>query len=152
MKILWFACCFLIFMAALIPPQVAEAGPYTDDLSKCMVQSTTANDRLGLVRWMFSAAATHPAVKSIVFVSEQQLDDANKTVAELFMKLLTVSCRQQTQRALKYEGIRALQSSGEVLGRIAGQELFSSPEVQAGMAGLDKYFDSEKLESLVAVE
>jgi len=32
---------------------------------------------------------------------------------------------------------------------VAGQELFASPEVAAGMAGLEKHLDSEKLQALV---
>jgi hypothetical protein len=101
---------------------------------------------------MFSAAASHPAVRSIAYVSEEQLEDANKTLAELFMKLLTVSCKQQAEKAIRYEGQIALDLSFRVLGEIAGRELFSSPEVQAGMSSLDKHFDSEKLKSLLSGE
>ena len=128
------------------------AGPYTDDLSKCLVESTSTRDRAALVKWIFSAASLHPAVRSIVSVSEEQLDEANKTAADLIMKLLTESCRQETQKALKYENEVALQASFRVLGQVAGQELFSSPEVAATMSGLDKYLDEEKLKSLIKAD
>ena len=143
-----------LFALALIlfvfQAESAGAGPYTDDLSKCIIASTTTQDRAEFVRWMFAAAAMHPAVKSIASVSKEQLDHANKQTAQLFMRLLTESCRQKVKDAIKYEGQTAIQASFQVLGQVAGRELFSSPEVAAGMSGLKKYFDSEKLRALVS--
>lgn len=127
----------------------ATAGPYSDDLTKCLVGTTTPQDRVALVQWMVSAALLHPAVKPFASVSAEQLDLANKRTADLFLKVLTESCRQESVAVLKYEGLPALQSSFQILGQIAGQELFSSPEVTAGMAGMKKYFDDERLRSLV---
>jgi hypothetical protein len=141
----------LISMASVVAMSLAisaQAGPYTDDLSKCLVSSTMESDRTALVQWMFSAAASHPAVKSIASVSEEQVEAANKTVGELFTKLLTESCREQAEKALKYEGKSTIESSFQVLGQVAGRELFSSPEVAAVIAGLRKYLDAEKLKAL----
>ena len=69
----------LISMASAVAMSLAisaQAGPYTDDLSKCLVNSTTESDRMALVQWIFSAAASHPAVKSIVSISEEQMEMA----------------------------------------------------------------------------
>jgi hypothetical protein len=38
--------------------------------------------------------------------------------------------------------------SFNVLGQVAGTELFSSPEVAKAMSGLEKYADSAKIEAL----
>lgn len=126
----------------------AVAGPYTDDLSKCIVEATTASDRASFVRWMFAAATQHPAVKSLATVSPEQLEAENKLTAGLFMRLLTESCRDQTAKAVKYEGPTAIASGFQILGQVAGQELFSSPEVTAALSGMEKYFDKEKLQAV----
>ena len=128
------------------------AGIYTDDLSKCLVESTTKKDRVALVKWMFSAASLHPAVKSISSVTAEDLDNANKITANLFMKLLTDSCVKETKKALKFEGQTTIETSFRVLGQVAGRELFSSPEVAGAMAGLEKHIDQEKLQSLLKVK
>jgi hypothetical protein len=138
----------LALLLGLLSSPVAFAGPYTDDLSKCLVNSTTKEDRVALVKWMFSAASVHPAVKSMVSVSAKQLDDANKRTADLFMNLLTISCKSEAEKALQYEGEVTFQTSFQILGQVAGQELFSSPEVVSAMSGLEKYIDGKKLESL----
>lgn len=127
----------------------AEAGVYVDDMSRCLVESTTKEDRFALVRWMFSAAAAHPAVATISSVTPEQLDASNKTIADLFMKLLTETCREPTTKALQYEGPTTIQLSFQVLGQVAGNELFSSPEVVKAMSGLEKYADNKKIEALV---
>lgn len=128
---------------------ISNAGPYTDDLSKCLIESTSPQDRIELVQWMFSAASQHPAVKNMCSVSEEQSDEMNKKTAALFMKLLTESCREQTQNALKYEGETTLSQSFNVLGQVAGKELFASPEVSNNLAGFKNYLDMEKLKQIV---
>jgi hypothetical protein len=128
----------------------AHAGPYSDDLAKCLVGKTTEADRVAFVQWMFAALSAHPAVKPLSTVSAEQLEEANKRTANLFTKLLAESCLNESRAALKYEGTKAFESSFRVLGDIAGRELFESREVAAAMAGLEKHFDEEKLKAVVS--
>ena len=138
----------ILISAAMLISQAAYAGPYADDLGKCLVAATTKADRESLVRWMFAAASTHPAVGAIAKVSAADLDKANAETGALFMKLMTESCRAQTKAALQYEGTATIEMGFQVLGQVAGRELFTSPEVVKSMAGLDKYMDKKKLEEL----
>lgn len=126
----------------------AHAGLYTDELSKCLVESTDQADRTALVRWMFVSASAHPAVASISSATPKDLEVANETIGKLFMRLLTGTCVESTKKAIKYEGPAAIAGAFEVLGRVAGAELFSSPEVATAMTGLQKYVDEKQLEAL----
>jgi hypothetical protein len=101
-----------------------------------------------MVRWMFAAAAAHPAVASIANVSPKALEEANATTGSLFMRLLTEACRDKAKKAVTYEGPAAIQLSFTVLGQAAAGELFSNPEVKKAMSGLDKSIDKKKLEEL----
>ena len=146
-----------IFFAILLVTSIfqiksAQAGPYGDELTKCIVESSSSEDLTVFARWIFSIVALHPAVKSMSSITDKQRDGINKESAELFMRLLTVSCKEQTQKALKYEGQKAIESSFNVFGQVAMRELISNPEVNAGMAGFEKYFDEEKLKSLRSPE
>lgn len=136
----------VVIAASLMLSPALHAGMYTDDLARCLVSSTTADDKVSLVVWMFSAASLHPAVSSIATVTKQQLDVSNKKTAELFVKLISETCKEQAQKAVKYEGQVAIQASFQVLGQVAAAELFSNPQVTASMAELDKYVDKAKLE------
>ena len=138
----------VLVVAALSLWGTAHAGLYSDDLSRCLVEKTTKEDRVALVRWMFAAASSHPAVASLSKVTPEQLDSANKSLAELFTRLMTESCHEQAKKALQYEGMATIQTSFAVLGQVAGSELFASPEVKQSMGGLDKYIDKKKLEEL----
>ncbi len=142
-----------VFMGSLLSFLVSSnalAGIYSDELAKCLVSSTTKADRIELVKWMFSAASAHPAVKTISSITSDQMEEANKNVANLFMRLTTESCLEQTKNAIAYEGALAFQSSFQVLGQVAGQEMFASPEVTAGMAGLEKHLDEDKLSVILS--
>lgn len=137
-----------LLLAALAAASPSFAGVYTDDLAKCLVDSTTAQDRTTLVRWMFGAATAHPDVASIAKVAPAQMEKANAAVADLLVKLLTESCVDKSKKAIKYEGAFAIQQSFQVLGQVAGTELFSNPDVQKATAGLEKHIDKQKLAAL----
>lgn len=124
----------------------AQAGPYSDQLAKCLISSTTVDDRNALVRWIFAATSHHPAVKSIVTVSAAQRDQFDKEVADLFMKLLTQSCLKETKEAIKFEGKEAIPPSFNLLGQTAGREMVSDPAVAGSMGSFLSHFDKAKLQ------
>jgi len=129
-------------------PTAANAGIYGDEMAKCLVSSTTTQDRSVLVKWIFAAAASNPEVKSMVSVTDNQRNKLNKSIAELFERLLTDSCRKETQAAYKYEGKATISSSFNLLGQVAGRELFSDPNVTKSVSGLTQYIDQEKMNKL----
>ena len=141
-------CATAFAVIGLITSPVATAGPYADDLGKCLVASTTREDRVTLARWIFIAFAAHPSVARISSTKPSDVDSANAQVGSLFTKLLTESCSEKTKSALQNEGPSAIQLGFQVLGQVAGVELASSPEVQERMSGIIKFIDNRKLESL----
>ena len=58
MRILKLVLTVAALACAAAPP--AGAGVFSDDLSKCLVASTTTRDQTDLVRWIFATAALHP--------------------------------------------------------------------------------------------
>ncbi|HEX4825104.1 MAG TPA: hypothetical protein VFV19_12430 [Candidatus Polarisedimenticolaceae bacterium] len=123
------------------------AGPYADDLAKCLVKSTTAADKSKLVQWMFAMSSLHPDVKQLSAVSPEKRTELNKQFAGMLTTLLTQSCLNETRDALNNEGPQTLAQGFTVLGQVAGRELFSNPEVAAGMNDLEGMFDNDKLEA-----
>ncbi len=134
----------------LMLSNAVSAGPYTDDLGKCLVASTTPSDRVALARWMFIGFAAHPSVAPISAVKPGDIDSANAEIGGLFMKLLTESCREKTKVALKFEGPAAIQLGFQTLGQVAGMELASSPSVQARLSGIKSHVDDDKIKQLIA--
>ncbi len=137
---------------ALCLPIVCSAGVYSDDLSRCLVESSTPSDKAVLVKWMFTSMALHPDVSEMSAVTESQRDSANKAAAEMFVKLTTETCLTQAKSAIKYEGAVAIQQGFQVFGQVAGQELFANPNVAQGLSGLEKHFDSEKLANSLGLD
>ena len=62
----------------------AVAGPYADSLTKCLVQSTTTNDKTTLVQWIFAMMALHPQVSSMSALTKEKRTTASKETANLF--------------------------------------------------------------------
>jgi hypothetical protein len=126
----------------------AFAGVYGDDLTRCLVDKSTTDEKSSLVQWIFVAMSRHPSVSPMTKITADDVDKYNKVAADLLVHLLTETCVDPAKKAIKYEGATAIQSAFQVLGQVAAGELFANPEVGAVMGGLDKFLDTKKLEAL----
>jgi hypothetical protein len=127
----------------------ALAGPYADDMAKCLINATTPADRTVFIKWMFAAMALHPDVKSMAAVTPQQRDDLNKSAATMFQHMLLDSCRAETQAAIRYEGPQTIAYAFQIFGQAAARELLTQPDVAASLSALAKYLDESKLKALL---
>jgi hypothetical protein len=144
MRRLAFACA--LCAGAVVQP--AMAGPYADDLARCMVSGTSDSDKSSLVRWIFANASVHPDVSSIAAVGDAQRAEINQAMGKLITRLFAENCRQEAKEALQYEGQPALQTSFGVLGQVAMMNLMSNPAVAASFNGLSEHIDVARLGEL----
>src|SRR5438105_10172776 len=86
----------------------AIGGVFTDDLSRCIVEKSSDADKAEMMRWMFAAFAKAPALSGMVSINQQQRDKLNKSMADIYSRLILVDCRSQAVAALKNEGENAL--------------------------------------------
>ena len=136
-------------LALLLGTSSAKAGPYADELSKCLISSTTDADKSLLVKWIFSAISLNKEVASFVNIPQEVRTKLDKDTAEIYMRLMTDSCKSQTHEAFKYEGQPAITSAFQLLGQVASQGMFNDPAVAAGMEGLMNFFDLDKLNKVL---
>ena len=137
-----------LVVAFSVPASFASAGVYTDDMSKCLVRSTTAEDQADLVAWVFVAMSAHPSVKGYVNLTEDQRLGKTKAASKLMERLMLTNCRKETVDALKYEGPLAIQQAFGVLGQVAMRGLMADPDVAKNFSALGEYVDEAKFEEL----
>lgn len=136
----------LLLFIFVVP--TANAGPFTDKLSICLVQQTNEADKEILIKWVFAAMSSHPNVQHLSNVSSKTGEKLNKNTAELFVDLISNRCEKEAREAIKYENEIALNKSFEVLGKVAMQGIMGNPNVSAYMGGMEKYIDANKLRSV----
>ncbi|HEX2593610.1 MAG TPA: hypothetical protein VHL34_19070 [Rhizomicrobium sp.] len=136
------------FLTSLLLGSTAQAGIYTDDLTKCIVAATSQEDQMALSKWIFTSISLHPAVRPLTKLSDTERDAMNKQAAQLFDRLITSDCRHQTVTALKYEGGSSLEASFKILGEIAMRTLMSDPAVSQGLQDMAKYSDQSKYDAI----
>lgn len=135
----------LAVLAAAVP---ANAGVFTDDLSRCIVQKTTDTDRTLLVKWMFAAVTRNPDLAGMASLSEADRDKLNSSTAALYDRLILSDCRSQSVAALKNEGVGSLGQAGQVLGSAAARQLTGSPEVSTEMEKMGNGIDKARWKAL----
>jgi hypothetical protein len=128
----------------------SEAGPYADDMAKCLVKSSTPADRASFIKFMFVAIARHPDVQGMSKISPQQEVESAKATGQLIQRLMVEACRSETQQAIRFEGTQTVFYAFQVFGQAAAAELFGNPNVADVFKQANKYMDIEKLKSLVA--
>lgn len=138
---------FILIMSIVLTSQ-AMAGPYSDDMAKCLVESTSQKDKSQLVQWIFSALSLHPSLANSVSISSFEREESTRKAADLFVTLVTDRCFEETKKAIDYEGPESIGYGFKILGEVAAHGLFSSPEVAQGMSSFENYLDKDKLKVL----
>ncbi|WP_413784598.1 MULTISPECIES: hypothetical protein [unclassified Acinetobacter] len=125
--------------------QIAMAGPTVDQLSHCLVKSTTAADKTTVLQWTFVALSAHPELKKFSNVNEEQRTQLDQNLAQVLQRILVEQCSSQTKAVIQAEGLQAVGDSFQELGQITGDEILENPEVKSQLKGVLHYVDLNKL-------
>lgn len=136
---------FLISATLLSVTQVAIAGPTVDQLSDCLMKSTTVTDKTTVLQWTFVALGNHPDLKAFSNVTASQKEALDKNLATVLQRILVEQCSAQTKAVIAAEGVQAVGDSFQELGRITGEEILENPEVKSQLKGVLRYVDLNKL-------
>ncbi len=128
----------------------ALASPATDAASSCLVDHTSGRDRKDLARWFVLAMSAHPEISTMLKVSPDMRDAANRQTGELFTRLIAVDCTAEMKAAIQSDGQAAFKAAFGKLGEVAVQELMADPNVAAAMGGVDHYVDSAKVKDALS--
>ncbi|WP_114417926.1 hypothetical protein [Marinospirillum perlucidum] len=133
----------------LLLPGTLWAGPFTDQMSRCLVEQTTAAEKREFVRWIYAAMSKHPEVSALANISDAEAVGLNQSAGRMLTELMTERCRQETSQAVQYEGNLAIETSFGVLGQVAMQELMTDPDVNAYFESLSNYVDEKRLREVL---
>tara|TARA_A100001035_G_C27634047_1_gene431379 strand:- start:122 stop:586 length:465 start_codon:yes stop_codon:yes gene_type:complete len=125
-----------------------NAGPFGDDMARCLVLATSSKDNSLLGRWLVRVYGEHSDSKDLTKLSDYKKELIDKDVAELFTRLLSEDCREETKKALKFEGDVVMFNAFRVLGEVAGQELIEDKNVSKAINKFTEYVDYRKLKYL----
>ena len=131
-----------------ISNQQTFAGPFEDEMAKCLVTSTNKRDRNKLVKWIFRVYGDHPEVSNMVDISDREKKVIDKDVADIYTRLLSKDCIDETKKALDYEGENVMFNAFQILGQVAGQGIVDNPGVKKSINKFVELIDYEKLDYL----
>ena len=140
-----FGCLSVMALSVFGASQMASAGPTVDQLSDCLVKSTTAADKTTVLQWTFVALSAHPELKKFSNVNEEQRTQLDKNLAQTLQRILVEQCSAQTKAVIQAEGVQAVGDSFQELGSITGEEILKTPEVKDQLKGVVRYIDLNKL-------
>ena len=135
----------VLTIASLLLASSCWAGPYSDDLKKCLVESTSKRDTVILVRWLSRALLAHPEVKDLAVIHSAKATQIDKDFARYVERLLGENCSAPFANVMRYENPDAIRQSFEFLGQVAMKEMMDNGQVQEAVSGVLKQLDMEKI-------
>ena len=146
------ATCAAVVVLALGGAAPALADEASDALHACLAQAARARpaDNDILVRWVFSAIATHPALKASVTLTDAQRAGVDKAAGELIQRLVLTDCRKEALEAVRTNGPRAIEGAFGLLGSVTVRQIMAEPSVSADAGGFSRYLDKDKWRQFAA--
>lgn len=135
----------LVLLSSLGGTQIASAGPSVDQLSDCLVKSTTATDKTTVLQWTYAALSVHPDLKAFSNITPTQKDQLDQKLAQVLQRIIVEQCSAQTKAVIQTEGLQAVGQSFQQLGRDAGESIIKDPAVNQQLQGTLRYIDLNKI-------
>ena len=126
-----------------------SAGEATDRLSVCLVENTSSQDEINLIRWIVVAYGSHPEVSDLAQSSVLLETEADIEVAKLFERLLSEDCSTETKTAIIIGGDAAIETAFSILGKVAAKSLTQDAQVSQRLEGFVRYIDFSSIQSLL---
>lgn len=142
----------IYLILCIFTASVANAGVYGDDFGKCLVRSATDADKQHLMEWIFSAIALNPELAPYTNIPDEKRASFDRNMAALFERLVADACPKEASDAFRYEGASAFATAFQLLGQVAGKQLFASPEVAAGSEAFSKLIDQKAIEEKIGIK
>ena len=124
------------------------AGPFEDDMSRCLVLATSYKDNSLLGRWLVRVYGEHSDSEDLTNLTLYKKEAIDRDMARLFTRLLSEDCKVETKKALKFEGDGVMFNAFRVLGEVAGKELIEDKNVSKAINKFTDYVDYGKLKFL----
>lgn len=102
---------------------------------------STGEDRVMLAQWFVTVLNSSPKIKGVATVAPGKKDELDRKVAALFTRLMTVDCSEQARPLWRARSMAGFRVAGEVLGRLAMQEVMSGGDGDRMFSGYASYIN-----------
>ena len=116
-----------------------------DALTRCLIESTSPDDKRVLVKWVFSVIAQHPDISTMTRIDAAQRTMIDRDAANVLEQLLADQCAAPLRVAMKQSGTDAIGKSFQALGTSAATDMLQNPQVVSSGAGLMKHLDMQRI-------
>ena len=123
-----------------------NAGPFTDEFSRCIVTKTTSQEKTDLVKWIYVTISFHPQLSDMSNLSSEDVEMVNIRVADYMTNVFAYKCNKELIEVIKYEGENSVVTAFELLGEIAISEIM----VDEGVSIASEFFTQYLDESVIA--
>lgn len=129
-------------LAGAVPAQAQAEGDGGKRLGQCLVDKSTGIDRVNLMRWLMASWAQSERLKDMVRIEPAVREKADREMAALVTRMLTVDCVEFAKPVLKSHDSAAMRDAFRAFGEIAGGEIARDPQGGSAMTNFAQFMDN----------
>ena len=130
-----------ILTMSAVPAQAQAEGEPGKRLGQCLVDKSTGDDRVNLMRWLMASWSQSGRLKDMFKIEPGVREQADRTMAAVVTRMLTVDCVEFARPVLKAHDGVAMREAFRAFGEIAGGEIARDPDGGTAMTNFSKYID-----------
>ena len=138
----------VIFIFSVSFSSLVISGPYQDNLSKCIIEKTTKEEKSLLMKWMFVIISEHPSIPENYKISNKDKVLSDIDMANIVMNIFQIYCTTEAKQAYEYEGENSITESFKLLGEVAMRNLMNNDDVNMAVGRFTNYIDEEEFMSI----
>lgn len=131
-----------VLLAGAAPAQAQADGDAGKRLGQCLVEKSTGGDRVNLMRWLMASWSQSERLKDMVKIEPAVREAADRAMAAVVTRMLTVDCLEFARPVLKAHDSAAMRDAFRAFGEIAGGEIARDPDGGSAMTNFSKYIDN----------
>lgn len=140
--------------AAAIAPQSASAIEVAEQtqasaLRSCLAAKVSADDKLATLRWMIGGLASTPQVRDFVKVDQLAKVEADKRLARILTRLVTVDCLAQARPLILDRPAGSFDVFWEALGELGAEQLMETTDAWEALHATVKYLNEVEFQRAI---
>ena len=104
----------ILTVSLSIVPTCTQAGPYQDDLIRCIGRNLTEPDKVNFAAFVALAMSSLPELEGVVFIDEIRVEGIIEGYAKSIERLYLRDCLPEAKLVVKFEGQSVLAASSRL--------------------------------------
>lgn len=134
----------IFFITSFFTFNISLANSAEPNLSQCLLDSTSAKDKVALGKWSFVLLVSQAELDKITKISDKDKEDSKQAALKIYNRLIFKDCKTEYDKA-SIDNSETVDNAFSLLGESATVQIASNPAVVEMYLEIFKFIDQEEI-------